>query len=221
MFLLGFLQPLSFELFARRVVPLCVAAVLLAVLRNFILAREAGPVERERASFVATGSMTAFCVVFYLVIRAGVRTGFGVVPVHGLPRSVLILLGLLLIVAGTVTNILGRLSLGRNWANQATVYREQTLVTEGVFGLVRHPLYAGLIWMLLGASLIYLNIVALLTAALIFVPMMHHRARIEEVMLEERFPEYADYRKRVGMFYPKGLLGQEIVGPSGRSEEKP
>ena len=43
-----------------------------------------------------------------------------------------VVLGLLLLVAGTVVNILGRFSLGGNWGDQIRIYRDHGLVTGGV-----------------------------------------------------------------------------------------
>jgi protein-S-isoprenylcysteine O-methyltransferase Ste14 len=73
----------------------------------------------------------------------------------------------------------------------------------GMFRLVRHPLYASLIWMFLGASLAYLNWVALSITLLIFLPAMAWRASQEEQLLAQSFPAYAAYRRRTGMFFPK------------------
>ncbi len=97
----------------------------------------------------------------------------------------------------------GRLRLGHNWADQVTVYREQTLVQTGVYGLVRHPLYASLIWMFVGGSLIFRNLAALAATLAVFVPAMAIRARQEEALLAMRFPEHEAYRRRVGMLWPR------------------
>jgi protein-S-isoprenylcysteine O-methyltransferase Ste14 len=37
----------------------------------------------------------------------------------------------------------------------------------------------------------------------IFLPMMIYRAKQEEQLLSERFPDYKDYKKKVSMFIPK------------------
>ncbi|HOS42700.1 MAG TPA: isoprenylcysteine carboxylmethyltransferase family protein [Armatimonadota bacterium] len=184
---------------ASLVVCACVAAVLGAVLWNFLTARRDAE-RRERRSPVETGSMLLFTAGFYLLIRRDIgELPFPAYPLH----LAAVALGLLLLTAGTAVNLLGRLALGRNWANQVTIYAEQTLVTAGVYGLVRHPLYASLIWMFVGAAVVYLNWAALLAALLVFTPMMIYRARQEEAALAERFPEYAEYQRRVGRLLPK------------------
>jgi protein-S-isoprenylcysteine O-methyltransferase Ste14 len=143
--------------------------------------------------------MVAFFVVFYLLIRLRI----GEIRLPSVPlRVALVVAGLLLIVCGCWVNIAGRFALGGNWADQVTIYSDQSLVTTGVYGLVRHPLYASLVWMFLGASLVYVNLAAFLANALVFTPFMYYRARREEGLLRAEFPAYAEYGARVGMFLP-------------------
>ena len=190
----------AFELATALIVSACLTALIVAVVHNFSSARRAGRESRVRRSPVATGSMTVVLAAICLLINRHL----GDVAAPNLPvRDLLMVLGLLLLVTGTVVNLLGRVRLGGNWANQATIYADQTLVTTGVFALVRHPLYASLLWMCYGGALIYLNAAALLATLCVFYPMMIYRAGLEEEMLSTQFAEYADYRARVGRFLPK------------------
>lgn len=188
------------ELLALAVSGLCTAAVLLAVAVNFALRRDQPEVERRLTSPVATLSMLAFLAAFLLLLRLRL----GVVPLPPGPlRQALVLLGLGLVVTGCAVNLLGRAALGGNWADPVTLYRDQTLVRHGVFALVRHPLYASLVWMFVGGSLLFRNLAALAATLLVFLPAMVYRARQEEVLLASRFPEYQAYRRRVGMLFPR------------------
>lgn len=189
------------SLVASLVITLCVIVVFGAVFINFMICRPgAGGVKQERRSVVATGSMTLFFVGYYLLIKFRL----GELPLHDFNlRLVMAVAGLGVIVFGCAVNVAGRLWLGRNWANQATIYDGQRLVTSGVYGWVRHPLYASIIWMFYGASLVYANAAAFLANTLIFIPFMAYRARLEERMLEREFQEYGAYRGRVGMFFWK------------------
>ena len=190
----------ALELVAPLVISMCVMVVFAAVIINFISCRQPDGIKRERKSVVATGTMTLFFCLFY----AAVRSRIGEVPVPATwVRIVMVVAGLAVIVFGCAVNVMGRFRLGGNWANQATIYREQKLVTSGVYGWVRHPLYASLIWMFFGASLVYANVAAFLLNALIFVPFMVYRAGLEEAMLAAEFKEYGDYQRRVGMLFWK------------------
>lgn len=185
---------------ALYVVPACAYAVLTAVAINFVLARRDVETEERRPSPIATLSMLLFFFGLYEIIhwRLGVwktQNPFVLLPME--------CVGLGLVVLGAAVNIAGRFHLGGNWANQATVYRDQGLITTGLYGVVRHPLYASLIAMGVGASMAFRNWVGLVAVLLIFRTAMAQRAELEEQMLEERFPEYGPYKSRVGRFFPK------------------
>lgn len=75
------------------------------------------------------------------------------------------------------------------------------LVQQGVYAIVRHPLYAslmnlGIAWTLYNASLSHL--LAMVPVFLFF----DYKARKEERWLTERHPEYAGYARRVRKFVP-------------------
>jgi len=188
------------SLAASLVISLCVTVVFAAVLVNFIACHRADGVKQERKSVVATGTMTMFFLFFYGLIRFQVGdVSVGNVSV----RMAMAGIGLAIIVFGCFVNVAGRLRLGRNWANQATIYEQQGLVMTGVYGWVRHPLYASIIWMFYGASLVYANLAAFWANTLVFLPFMVYRARLEEALLAKEFKEYGEYKCRVGMFFWK------------------
>lgn len=188
------------SLVSSSIIILCVFAIFVSILINFIEAKSKENVKRKKRSIVETGSMIGFFIVFYLILKFNIcqieleNLGF---------RIGLLVLGLILIVLGCIVNISGRLRLGGNWANQVIIYKDQTLVTQGVYGIVRHPLYASLIWMFFGASFAYVNIAALLANLLVFIPFMYYRAKQEEKVLLTEFKNYSSYKKNVGMFFPK------------------
>ena len=190
---------------ARLIVTLCTVSVLTAVFINFQLARRSHTVRHERPSLVKTGSMLAFFAAVYLLIRF--RVGVYEIPSLGYPTAIA---GLALLVLGSTVNILGRFALGRNWGNQVIIYQDHTLVTGGAYRFVRHPLYASLIWMFIGASLVFQNWASLLATLFIFVPAMYYRGKLEEKALIAQFPNYAEYRDRTGMFFPISM-GLEVV----------
>lgn len=192
--------PILLSKLVRWIVTLCAAAVLSAVALNFILARADRSARTVQRSPVATLSMIAFFIGVYELIHY--RIGAVAIPWPTL-RAGMSILGALLVVAGCAVNLAGRFSLGANWADHVTLYAGQRLVTRGVYALVRHPLYASLIWMFCGAGLAYANIAVLTATALLFVPAMYYRAAQEERALAQAFPEYADYRRRVGMLFPR------------------
>ncbi|HEY3329195.1 MAG TPA: isoprenylcysteine carboxylmethyltransferase family protein [Capsulimonadaceae bacterium] len=184
----------------RAAAPVSTAVVMAFVARNFAQVGGDRTVAARRPSVVGTATMIGFLVLVYQLIHR--RIGMLTVDDDHL-RLGIEAIGALLMVAGAAVNVLGRVSLGSNWANQATMYADQSLVTSGVFALVRHPLYSSLIAMFFGSALLFQNAAAALATALVFVPAMYYRASLEERLLSARFDGYAAYQKRVGMLFPR------------------
>lgn len=75
------------------------------------------------------------------------------------------------------------------------------LVQYGVYGIVRHPLYASLLSAALAWTLYTLSLLHLILLVIVFL-FFDLKARKEEVWLTERHPQYRDYAKRVRKFVP-------------------
>lgn len=81
--------------------------------------------------------------------------------------------------------------------------RGDRLVVTGPYRFVRHPVYAGLIVALGGASLTARSLYGLLATLLTFLPAEMIRARLEDEDLGERFgEEWRDWAARTGGFIP-------------------
>ena len=178
------------------VMMLSVIALFIAIFIDFMKYNDKNGVKKAKKSIVATGSMVGFYVVYYFVIRF---------RISAFPYDLLIyyFIGTIMVFTGAVINILGRLQLKDNWANHIKIYEGHTLVSRGVYKIVRHPLYASLMLMLFGGSVAYRNWLSAALTAFVFIPFMYYRAKQEETLLSEEFAEYAEYKKNTGMFFPK------------------
>ena len=67
--------------------------------------------------------------------------------------------------------------------------------------MIRHPLYTSVIAVAIGWALVWQSWPALLAAAAL-IPFFHAKALNEERWLREKFPDYADYERRVRRFIP-------------------
>ena len=74
--------------------------------------------------------------------------------------------------------------------------RGQQVVTSGPYRLVRHPGYSGGLLLLLSAGFALGSWIAM-TPILLMLPLMVRRTLIEESMLANALPGYADYMQRV------------------------
>jgi protein-S-isoprenylcysteine O-methyltransferase Ste14 len=113
--------------------------------------------------------------------------------------------GVALFAAGGFLRIWPVYVLGRRFSGLVAIQPGHTLVTGGVYGVIRHPSYLGLIVNALGWALAFRSGVGvLLTAALI--PPLAARIRAEERLLASQFgAEYEAYRRRTWRLIP-GLI---------------
>jgi protein-S-isoprenylcysteine O-methyltransferase Ste14 len=118
-------------------------------------------------------------------------------PVGAVPVAV----GIVLMALGVVLAVLGAVGLGPALTASPIPRPDAQLVTHGVYGVVRNPIYTGLLvgglgLVVFGASLWHiLTWVALLA-------LLAGKARWEERMLRAKHPEFDGYAARVGRFLP-------------------
>jgi protein-S-isoprenylcysteine O-methyltransferase Ste14 len=111
-------------------------------------------------------------------------------------------LGLAVLVASTVFTLWARFSLGTMWSVAPEVKDDHQLRTHGPYAVTRHPIYTGLLGMLLGATLL-IGIgqwIVLFPVALI---LFEVKIRMEEHLMVATFPEeYPRYRRQVPQLIP-------------------
>ena len=119
------------------------------------------------------------------------------------PRAI----GLVVLVVATAGTIWARVALGDLWSSRVVTKRSHGLRTSGPYRLMRHPIYAGILAMLVGTALTQGlgRWIALLTAVALAVAA---RIRAEERLLTREFPgEYARYRRQVPALIPRPWRG--------------
>ena len=76
------------------------------------------------------------------------------------------------------------------------------LVTSGLYRVIRHPSYLGLLLFLLGWALVFRSVIGVLVSLLILPPLIA-RMNSEEALLESEFGErYSEYRRRTWRLVP-------------------
>jgi protein-S-isoprenylcysteine O-methyltransferase Ste14 len=110
--------------------------------------------------------------------------------------------GVVLFTVGLATALLGRIQLGNNWSDIeiAAVRREHRVVSRGIYGFVRHPIYSGDLLLLLGLQLALHSWLVVLPILLI--PVVARQAVREERDLAAKLPGYDLYCRRTKRFIP-------------------
>jgi protein-S-isoprenylcysteine O-methyltransferase Ste14 len=110
-------------------------------------------------------------------------------------------LGLVIGALGLLMVGLAAIYLGRNLTIFPKPKADGFMSDRGIYRLVRHPMYCGVILSAFGWSLWQTNLVALLISALLVI-FFDRKAAQEERWLQAQYPEYADYRRRVKKLIP-------------------
>jgi protein-S-isoprenylcysteine O-methyltransferase Ste14 len=111
-------------------------------------------------------------------------------------------LGVALFAAGGALRIWPVFVLGRRFSGLVAIQPGHTLVTSGVYGVIRHPSYLGLFVNSVGWGLAFRSVVGVLLAALTIPPLLA-RIRAEETLLRAQFgAEYDAYRARTSRLIP-------------------
>jgi protein-S-isoprenylcysteine O-methyltransferase Ste14 len=119
----------------------------------------------------------------------------------GAPRFALSVLGSALIVGGLALGFLGIKDLDRSMSPMPRPTETAVLIQDGVYRRLRHPIYAALILIAIGWSLLMASLLALALALLLAV-VLDLKARREEVWLRARYPGYSEYAAHTKRFVP-------------------
>lgn len=112
------------------------------------------------------------------------------------------MIGVLICAAGLVFAVWARRTLGANWSGVVTLKEGHELIQRGPYRLVRHPIYTGVLMLVLGTGIVVGEVRSFL-ATLFFIFSFSLRIRDEEKVLSQQFPqEYAAYKKHTEMLIP-------------------
>ncbi len=103
-------------------------------------------------------------------------------------------------IVGTWITLMGIILVFLGWRK---IHRAEGLVTDGVYGYIRHPQYAGLFLIMFGWLLHWPTLLTLILFP-ILIAVYYWLALREEKGVEEAFPaEYAKYKAQTPRFFPR------------------
>jgi protein-S-isoprenylcysteine O-methyltransferase Ste14 len=153
------------------------------------------PIRAQSGTREYVAALLVCAIVIYFVRRFGGQyLSVDVAWVRGI--------GLVILVASTLFALWARFWLGTSWSVDPQVGGDRRLRTEGPYAITRHPIYTGLLGMLLGTTLLagVGQWIVLVVAGVI---LFEVKIRQEERLLVTIFPgEYPAYRKRVPQLVP-------------------
>jgi protein-S-isoprenylcysteine O-methyltransferase Ste14 len=113
-------------------------------------------------------------------------------------------LGVVLMACALIVFTRAHMDLKSNWSPSLEIFEGHTLVTNGIYKYIRHPMYASQwIWVVAQILLLW-NWVAGPLDLLFFIPFYILRVRAEEKMMLDTFGDrYLEYKKNTGAVIPR------------------
>ena len=182
---------------------------LLAVgLRGFVQYRRTGSPGITGASG-APGSAewmggVLFALAWLLLAAAAVLASAETLdPIGSLDTEGVQVAGVTLFGVGLLGTLFAQFAMGDSWRIGVEESDRTELVTGGIFGVVRNPIYSAMIPAFVGVALLVPNAVALLAFAVLIVGLEIQTRLVEEPhLLNVHGSAYAEYAARVGRFVP-------------------
>lgn len=108
---------------------------------------------------------------------------------------------LLITVLGGLVLLLALLQLNKNLSPFPTPKTNGKLIVIGLYRWVRHPIYSGILLLAFGYALFSESLNRLLIAFSLLV-LFYFKSTYEEKLLNQKFPNYKNYKQTTGRFFP-------------------
>lgn len=170
------------------------------------------PMSDDAAGYVARGFR--LCILASALIAAAVAAGPAGTRLLGIIDAVptaLVPLGWALLVGALGLIVLAQAQMGAAWRIGIDTERRTSLVTHGLFGWSRNPIFLGMRLILVGLVLLVPAVatLALLAAAEVLIQV---QVRLEEAHLSALHGErYAAYRARVARWFGRRPLSRRVA----------
>jgi protein-S-isoprenylcysteine O-methyltransferase Ste14 len=113
-------------------------------------------------------------------------------------------LGVLLLAGAVFIFWRAHADLGLNWSPTLEIREKHELITHGIYGFIRHPMYASQWLLAIAQPFLLQNWIAGFLNLLVFIPFYILRVKAEEQLMLDSFgTQYQEYMKKTGRVLPK------------------
>lgn len=138
-------------------------------------------------------------LIFQLILFFIILFVSPITPIGFLVAARIAALGFLIF--GLIIVIVAFFQLGKSFTPFVVPTETGALVTTGLYGIVRHPMYLGVMLLAIGWSLYWASLIGLFLTIILFI-VLNQKANKEERLLTKKYPAYKAYQARVKKMIP-------------------
>lgn len=112
------------------------------------------------------------------------------------------IIGLLFCIAGAIIACLARHSLGNNWSLSVQQKKNHELIQNGLYKIVRHPIYTGLLLLFTGNAIIVGDYRGIIAVAIVFISFWFKLMKEEKILISLFGDQYIAYKHKTKAIIP-------------------
>ena len=112
------------------------------------------------------------------------------------------IIGLVLCIAGAVVACWSRYLIGRNWSLSIQKKDEHQLIQNGIYKIIRHPIYTGLLLLFIGNGIIVGDYRAIIAVIIVFTSFWFKLKKEEKLLIETFGNKYLSYMMNTKALIP-------------------
>lgn len=112
------------------------------------------------------------------------------------------IIGLSISILGAIIACTSRYNLGKNWSLSIQKKEDHQLIQHGIYKIIRHPIYTGLLLLFIGNAIIVGDYRAIIAVLIVFISLWI-KLKKEEKLLTATFGEkYLEYKEKTKALIP-------------------
>lgn len=112
------------------------------------------------------------------------------------------IIGLVISVIGAIIACTSRYLLGKNWSLSVQKKENHQLIQRGIYKIVRHPIYTGLLLLFIGNAIIVGDYRAIIAVLIVFVSLWLKLKKEEKLLTETFGAKYTEYKNQTKALIP-------------------
>lgn len=111
-------------------------------------------------------------------------------------------IGLFFCISGALIACWSRSKLGKNWSLSVQKKEGHELIQDGIYKIVRHPIYTGLLMLFIGNAIIVGDYRGIIAIAIVFISFWFKLLKEEKILIEIFGKRYEEYKTRTKALIP-------------------